>query len=216
MDNKIINAFCRADIERQSKLYRAEFNAIGLKYNIVPTPFYTMEQGHAIEGTIDFVLLIEKYYKIVAQFENHLRALYDHYKDIDRAKANAAQWANNVCVRYHDINPPQVATLPDWAQSTEGAQILNKLAEAGYCSHVGQLYQWSNTKSLWAFFADVVSDVLKLRKSNRVPWLLIASAFDNINTDDIETAKTFNSSRKQGYANMPVGWEQIEAIVTNK
>ena len=80
MDNNIIKAFCRADIERQRKLYRAEFNAIGLKYNIVPTPFYTMEQGHAIEGTIDFVLLIEKYYKVVAQFENHLRALYEHYR----------------------------------------------------------------------------------------------------------------------------------------
>ncbi len=221
MDNDIINAFCNANLERQRKLYRAEFNAIGLKYNLLPTPFYTMKQGNAIEGTIDFIMLIEKYYKIVAPFENDLLALYEYYKDTDNVNANVAIWAYKICEKYHDINPtqatpPQVATLPDWAQSTEGVQILNKLVAEGYCSHVGQLYQWEKTKSLWAFFADVVSDVLKLKKSNRVPWLNIASAFDNINTDDIETAKTINSSRKQGYANMPVGWKQIEAIVINK
>ena len=146
-----------------------------------------------------------------------MRALYYHYKDIDSAKADAAHWANNVCVKYHDINPPQVATLPDWAQSTEGAQILNKLAEAGYCSHVGQLYQWTGNPMLWAFFADVASNILKLRKSNkRVPWQLIASAFDNLTKENLKSAKSFRSNYAQGYAQMPVGWEQIEAIVTNK
>lgn len=219
MDNKIINAFCRVDWARLRQSNRDKVTAIGAKYNckpLVPGMLYTPTDIYIIQCTDEYKQWIAELYKEIANLEPHLHALFDYYKETDSDKADTALWANNRCQNYHKANPPQVATLPDWAQSTEGAQILNKLAEAGYCSHVGQLYQWTGNPTLWAFFADVASDILKLKKSNkRVPWQLIASAFDNLTKENLKSAKSFRSSYAQGYAQMPVGWEQIEAIVTN-
>lgn len=218
MDNNIINTFCRVDWARLMQNNRDKITAIGAKYNCKPLLFcmYTAQDNYIIQCTDEYKQWIAKLYRKIANLEPHLHALFDYYKDTDREKAEAARWANNRCKDYHRANPPQVATLPDWAQSTEGAQILDKLAEAGYCSHVGQLYQWNDTNVLWAFFADMASDVLKLRGSNkRVPWGVIASAFDNISKDYIKQATKNNSNRKNDYTIMPDGWQEIRDIIND-
>lgn len=216
MDNKIINAFCRVDWARLRQSNRDKVTAIGAKYNCKPLLpcLYEPKDSYIIQCTDEYKQWIAELYKEIANLEPHLHALFDYYKETDIAKADAAQWANNRCKDYHRANPPQVATLPDWAQSTEGAQILNKLAEAGYCSHVGQLYQWNKSKALWVYFADVATEQLKLRGSNeRVPWRVIASAFDNITQKDIDNAKSVKTNYTQGYTKTPVGWRVIRDII---
>lgn len=205
MDNKIINAFCRVDWARLRQSNRDKITAIGAKYNckpLLPPCFYEPKDNYIIQCTDEYKQWIAELYKEIAKLEPHLRALFDYYKETDREKAQAARWANKICKQYHDINkseatPPQVSTLPDWAQSTEGAQILNKLAEEGYCSHVGQLYQWNKSKALWGVFADEISDAMKLRESNdNVPYVLIAEAFVDIDEKFIKSATEAISRRK--------------------
>lgn len=207
MDSKIINAFCRVDWARLRQSNRDKITAIGAKYNCKPLlpGKYTQQDNYIIKSTDEYKHLIATLYKEIAKFEPHLHALFDYYKDTDKEKAQAARWANKICKQYHDINqteatPPQVSTLPDWAQSTEGAQILDKLAEAGYCSHVGQLYHWNKSKALWGVFADEISDAMKLRESNdNVPYVLIAEAFVDIDEEFIKSATQAISRRKNGW-----------------
>lgn len=110
------------------------------------------------------------------------------------------------------------AMQPKWVQTEQAKAIFNKLVEAGFCTDMGRVYRWESTKDLFAYFASRLSDELKLRPSNgKTPWRVIASAFDNISKDDIEkTIKTSHHNTKNEYKNMPVGWSDIEKIVTCK
>lgn len=170
-----------------------------------------------IERSKDYKKLIKDTYKEFAHLETHLQSLFDYYKDTDRYKAIFAQWANKICEQYHNIYPPQVATLPDWAQSTDGAQILNKLVIAGYCSHVGQLYQWNKTKRLWAFFADEISDALNLRGSNdNIPFEIIAEAFTNVDYCEYasqQVSKYTDNNKHTSHNKKPNGWERLTEVI---
>lgn len=138
------------------------------------------------------------------------------------ASDNLASAAQAIEEKYKvDIFGIKPKVLPKWAQSVEASAIFAKLIESGYCSKDSELYRWNGTKDLFGFFADVIEDELKLKKQKgdkeTIQWRVIASAFENISDEDIDKGtKQSRCNTKAEYKSPPVGWQDIQKIVTRK
>ncbi len=101
-------------------------------------------------------------------------------------------------------------SLPDALNTDYVKELFTKAIDKRLCEEDGDLYKWNKTFALFGYFVKKVNE--KLRPEARLSWEPFKIAFQ-INNRNLQTAKNFVSSLKNGTANKPDGFESVDDIL---